>query len=496
MESPSSYKVFEKSQYNRQAVVQYRTKLFPMHITPKSVKTKKVKKKKNIQQIAFNKIKAILLTALEQETSSNIRSSMYASLLERTNSTSTLFIQDITGLSELRLCPLKLKKYYDEHKNLGIYLNSGNYNALCEIKFNYNTTSNLNLDNDTTSYYQNSISNIASFVRHQSENLHNENSYFGIVSFDFQNGVNYIKERIENLLDSLEACLYDSNTITIDPTSKTKGSKITYCNFGIEIEYEGPPVPNALKPQLLKLGAVDFHSGIDGMDDNVENYCGTPCRLYEVRLRIDGFRGLPALYFLVDYMLNNGCIIPTTGSIHCHVDYKWDISLYSHRFDREMQYQWLNEKSHNIANRHAYEEVIRSIFRFPEFNFKEIYDKSRIRIRSHFNTFEYRFMTPLLNYKSIVADIMTVSHMARCFKANVPMNLELLKKIDIAKKVVLNERPLHLTIPEKTAEVVEIIISQEESIPYPFRDIIEGWRRDQLISEDELRDFIIGTRIS
>lgn len=498
MESPSSYKVFERSQYNRQAVVQYRTKLFPMHITPKKGKTKK-SKKVTPQQAAFNKLKEILLEAVPNQDFHPAHGVDYDKELGKLGHGSGVAINDISDLTELRLCPLKLKKYYTEHHN-DPYINKANYNTLCEISFKYNTDSNESSNDDTTQGYRHGDHiNIASFVRNASRDFLNENSYFAITKFSFCNGINYLKERIASLLDSIGACLYDGNTTVIDPTSKTKGSKIKYCNFGIEIEYEGTPVPNSLKPQLLELGAVDFHSGIDGNSTSVEELRQTPGRLYEVRLRIDGFRGLPALYFLVDYMLNSGCIIPTTGSIHCHVDHKWDISLYKNRFNSNDLIAWILEKSHTEANRRAHEEVIRAIFKFPSFTFREIWDKSQIRRQSNFTTFEYRFLTPLLNYKSIVADIITVSHMSKCFKLNIPLNLELLKKIDIAKKRVLEERPHQSAVLGDGSTFVELPGSEEpveEVVTYPFREIIENWRSAQLLNEEELQDFAIATRIS
>lgn len=481
MEGPSSYKVFEKSSYNRQAVIQYRSRLFPMYVVKKK---KKQKQKREItkNEIAWFKIKEEILKGYSGDNQIKCRNMYENGKLNIRSIANTLLVLD----------PAKLKKQY-ESSNIRTDDNLINTEELCKFRFEFVWKGYR--DTDYGWYAGSNSYSISSFFK--KENLKfsddSDNRLYStditeitISYIEFTNCQDRVDIRLPALLQSIEECLYIENENTQIKSIPAIKGKTTYCNFGIEIEYEGTPVPNSLKSKLLQLGAVDFNSGIDGCSDTIEclhhyyNDNETPDRLYEVRLRIDGFRGLPALYHLVDYMLNTECHIPNKGSIHCHVDHAWDIPAQKNPLSSSVfREKWLSSTAWvTQENRLKLEEVLKSIFNFSYATFDEFKDSDRCRFQTVFKTIEYRFMTPLLNYKSIVADIMTVSHMDQCYKQNKPLNLSLLTAIDKVKKEVLNQRPIQLSVPDSDSAVLR---PSEE----PAEEI-----QSQQVCEAELTDIL------
>lgn len=490
MEGPSSYKIFEKSSYNRQAVLQYRSRLFPMYVNKKKKKQKPTKELTENQIAWFEFKKEILKGYLGDD---RLRTCDMTSNGE-------LSVHGITGKDAVYLDTLKLKKQY-EYNSIGSDSRFINAKPICKIYFGF--TYNGHKDTDFGWYSDSNSYSISSFFRKENSRFRTIEllSDIHIHHIEFSDCNDRVDVRLPSLLQSIEECLFIVNEdAQLKPIPATKG-KIAYCNFGIEIEYEGTPVPNSLKSKLLQLGAVDFNSGIDNSMCTVEDWHrvnsanNKPDRLYEVRLRIDGFRGLPALYHLVDYMLNTNCHIPTTGSIHCHVDHAWDKPAQINKLNSSLfRDVWLLGPAWvTQENKLKLEEVFKSIFNFDKATFAEFGESGRCNIQLDFETIEYRFMTPLLNYKSIVADIMTVSHMDQCYKQNKPLNLSLLTAIDKVKKEVLNQRPIQSAISEN-ASVQTSSISEDEMIDVlaasvnfrqRIREHSDPWRHFELISQEQ-----------
>ena len=240
----------------------------------------------------------------------------------------------------------------------------------------------------------------------------------GLYVFD---SADYAQEKLDHLVKLFSLLLPSPKTK--NKQSKKLQQRITRMNVGIEIEYEGQPFQIEYEEKMKQLNAVEFISGQDGLEgwDTRDSSCFS--RLRENRLRIDGLPGTKALYQLVQDMVERGDVIPDTGSIHMHIDCKWDNLAYKQSvFDkfRERRAKFMQD----TKDVQIFQAVLKTMFDCCIINMLE-----NIRMQDYFQTLEYRFASPLLNYKTIMLEMIVFSHITKCVKTNSKPNLPLLELI-------------------------------------------------------------------
>jgi len=181
-------------------------------------------------------------------------------------------------------------------------------------------------------------------------------------------------------------------------------------NIGIEIEYDGCNCQQ-LEKQLLANGAVSFNSGWDGGGTSGERPGVCLGRLRENRLRINGMKGLKALYILLEWMKNNNCKIAEKSGMHYHVDCTDVLG--------ETQGIWGSEIT-KIG--YAVNDILANLTGHSERAIESVYNQavqifySYIKSQSEFNTIEWRMGTPTLQYKTLVLQILVAIHITECAK--------------------------------------------------------------------------------
>ena len=196
-------------------------------------------------------------------------------------------------------------------------------------------------------------------------------------------------------------------------------------NVGIEIEYDGV-WHNYLEKELVKTkNAISFNSGIDGGITNGSNEMYFMYeRLRENRLRINGHRGLDALYFLLEEMNKTNSIMTTKSGMHFHIDL-------THQGSRKLE----SDPDWKLLNSTEL-ELLHSIF---EIKNSDRHIQEQIRFPTEFNTMEWRMGSPTLNYSRLVIEILTAIHVTNVItKKNKQINSEYLKcLLDIKTKLIL-----------------------------------------------------------
>ena len=196
-------------------------------------------------------------------------------------------------------------------------------------------------------------------------------------------------------------------------------------NVGIEIEYDGI-WHNYLEKELVKTkNAISFNSGIDGGITNGSNEMYfIHERLRENRLRINGHRGLDALYFLLEEMNKTNSIMTTKSGMHFHIDL-------THQGSRKLE----SDPDWKLLNSTEL-ELLHSIF---EIKNSDRHIQEQIRFPTEFNTMEWRMGSPTLNYSKLVIEILTAIHVTNVItKKNKQINSEYLKcLLDIKTKLIL-----------------------------------------------------------
>ena len=196
-------------------------------------------------------------------------------------------------------------------------------------------------------------------------------------------------------------------------------------NVGIEIEYDGI-WHNYLEKELVKTkNAISFNSGIDGGITNGSNEMYfMHDRLRENRLRINGHRGLNALYFLLEEMNKTNSIMTTKSGMHFHIDL-------THQGSRNLE----SDPDWKLLNSTEL-ELLHSIF---EIKNSDRHIREQIRFPTEFNTMEWRMGSPTLNYSKLVIEILTAIHVTNVItKKNKQINSEYLKcLLDIKTKLIL-----------------------------------------------------------
>ena len=196
-------------------------------------------------------------------------------------------------------------------------------------------------------------------------------------------------------------------------------------NVGIEIEYDGI-WHNYLEKELVKTkNAISFNSGIDGgITNGSDGMYFMHDRLRENRLRINGHRGLNALYFLLEEMNKTNSIMTTKSGMHFHIDL-------THQGPRKLEFDpdWRLLNSTEL-------ELLHSIF---EIKNSDRHIQEQIRFPTEFNTMEWRMGSPTLNYSKLVIEILTAIHVTNVItKKNKQINSEYLKcLLDIKTKLIL-----------------------------------------------------------
>jgi len=238
----------------------------------------------------------------------------------------------------------------------------------------------------------------------------------------FSNGVSFRAFSGHGSLEGLTNKMIDFNLIQLDkaiklsqkPKSKTKlvskkPTKLTGLNIGIEIEFEGCNCQH-LEKDLLKLGAVSFHSGWDGCEKDGDE---EGSRLRENRLRLESYKSLPALFYLLEQMIALGCTITNKSGMHYHVDCrdskKWN-------------------KVHNIRGVSLFKNVdmlhykqMHKVFEKMQADGDWFYEQ--ISIKSDFKTVEWRMGSQTLNYSKITLQILVAIHITEAFTNNSKPNL-------------------------------------------------------------------------
>lgn len=196
-------------------------------------------------------------------------------------------------------------------------------------------------------------------------------------------------------------------------------------NVGIEIEYDGI-WHNYLEKELVKTkNAISFNSGIDGgITNGSDGMYFMHERLRENRLRINGHRGLDALYFLLEEMNKTNSIMTTKSGMHFHIDL-------THQGSRKLK----SDPDWKLLNSTEL-ELLHSIF---EIKNSDRHIKEQIRFPTEFNTMEWRMGSPTLNYSKLVIEILTAIHVTNVItKKNKQINSEYLEcLLDIKTKLIL-----------------------------------------------------------
>lgn len=198
--------------------------------------------------------------------------------------------------------------------------------------------------------------------------------------------------------------------------TKRKAGKTVGTNIGIEIEYEGCNMQH-LEKDLLKLGAVSFHSGWDGSTKDGHEQGS---RLRECRLRLESWRSLPALFLLLEKMIELGCSITQNSGMHYHVDLRY-------------KKRW-NDFYRNMGRIGSKIEgsLYASIKRVYELETNEKFEDyfwERLKRQSDFKTAEWRMGSQTLNYKKLVLQILVAIHITDAITQNIMPNESYIKML-------------------------------------------------------------------
>jgi hypothetical protein len=188
-------------------------------------------------------------------------------------------------------------------------------------------------------------------------------------------------------------------------------------NVGIEIEYDGCNCQD-MESDLLKLKAVSFHSGWDGSQMNGDQIGS---RLRENRLRLESHKSLPALYLLLKSMIDKGCTLTQNSGMHYHVDCR-----YKDKFKKAEK-----TSSYRDLFKTTTSEDWKCIFNIYEFSKSHSTDDfcGQFKIKSEFETIEWRMGSQTLNYSKITLQILVAIHMTEVFTNNSKPNTSYLKML-------------------------------------------------------------------
>jgi hypothetical protein len=190
-------------------------------------------------------------------------------------------------------------------------------------------------------------------------------------------------------------------------------------NVGIEIEYDGVNC-QCLEKQLLANGAISFNSGWDGGGED-GNHCPQQHlhRLRENRLRINGMKGLKSLYILLEWMKNNNCKIDSESGMHYHIDCT-DVAekSYSSNNRIEIYYKRVRDIIFNLSV--ITNTAVARVYEMPKAqcicdNDLNLW-KFGLKANDEFSTIEWRCGTPILQYKTLVLQILVAIHVTECSK--------------------------------------------------------------------------------
>ena len=188
-------------------------------------------------------------------------------------------------------------------------------------------------------------------------------------------------------------------------------------NIGIEIEYEnGEPKCQELKPRLLQLHAVDFHSGWDG--NNRLNETDRGDRLRENRLRINGHKGLQALYFLLGKMMENGNQITNNSGMHFHVDSTKAFKT----LERSQKIRLIDVLKDALKEMSSQDRMATNhIFKIDGGShttntYIHDYMIERIKYQPDFGTLEWRMASATLDFRTLAIQILYCIHLTQVMK--------------------------------------------------------------------------------
>ena len=392
--SPSAYELFKAKQYNKPLLKQFERKFFK-YINIKEeviVKTNKPKLKKIIQEEDLIKFSSMAnFSPLIITNSEELRKKLHSFIKQN-------------------------EKKYLQRRVLAIEDNGGNY--YIELHFSDGFYPDINDSNNTL------LHRILRFLRDTIP----PDGTMTLQGFRIYN--HNCSERLLNLFkeDFCELCIMTDNTqfLTKKPDKKKIKTIKNRMNVGIELEYEGDCFVRPYEKQLKQLGAVSFVSGIDGSDGWRCRNLEPGDRMRENRLRIDGIIGTKALYKLVNDMLSNGSQIPSNGSIHMHVDCKYDNFVMKVRDESNCIYMSPRLKSiANTLNNHLSKQFHKSF----EMSVTNALDYN-LRIFDSLNqTIEWRFCSAFLNYSTIMADMLLFTYLTNQLKSDTDLNVELIETI-------------------------------------------------------------------
>jgi len=206
--------------------------------------------------------------------------------------------------------------------------------------------------------------------------------------------------QIKKFIDWIKTKLQKKITKGIKQKKITKG-----INIGIEIEYEGCNCQH-LEKELLRLGAVSFDSGWDGSTKKGHE---EGARLRENRLRLESWKSLPALFYLLEKMIEGGCAITNKSGMHYHVDLR-----HENRFAKFTNRK--NEGINELAGE-AYANL-KKIYELETSSSFVQYFNEKIKMQREFTTAEWRMGSQTLNYKKITLQIFAAIHITDTMTQN------------------------------------------------------------------------------
>lgn len=199
-------------------------------------------------------------------------------------------------------------------------------------------------------------------------------------------------------------CIHDLLKILKNFNSKSSKYKKVYLgqNVGIEIEYDGIWQKYLEKKLNRSRYAVSFNSGIDGGSTDGSKY-EDYSRLRENRLRINGHRGLAALYYLVEDMKKSKCTITTRSGMHYHIDL-------THVKKARPSFGIFLDVFTIKIDRHDIKTQLQQIFEASELTDPLSAFKNSFRYPTEFDTLEWRMGTPTFNFTKLTIQILCAIH--------------------------------------------------------------------------------------
>jgi len=199
-------------------------------------------------------------------------------------------------------------------------------------------------------------------------------------------------------------------------------------NVGIEIEYEGVWQEYLEKELTKSRYAISFNSGIDGGGQDGSKY-NNNSRLRENRLRINGHRGLNALHYLLEDMINSGCSITNKSGMHYHIDL-------THLDEKKLDIS-VCDKFVAICNNNRIHSQLASIFEVTREGIVLDVLWPLIRYPTEFTTIEWRMGTPTFNFTKLTIQILCAIHVTNVlFGSKKTMDVEYLTHLaEIYKQI-------------------------------------------------------------